>query len=228
MPITVRSRAALRWSASLVEPLLSTDQRTALDADFREISRIEPAWFAAFCAGVLSGITTSLPITDPWRAAKANGAARWPDGRPFGRREDTDDVIRPVHEIDDAGVDPTTLALEAGISTPAARLLTISFGGWRDTTTALVETQSQHGPDKAFTTITSAIRWAYHRRRAYRPEYFDTYLDFLVLGWAGWADDVSANRGLSDAAKQEIEDAAAKERVVLAKIAEDLEFFSAD
>lgn len=226
MPITVRSRAALRWATSLVEPLLSTVQRAHLDNDFGEIARSESKWFAAFCAGVLSGITTSLPITDPWRATKANGVARWPDGRTFGLRADTDDVIRPIPEIDIPGIDPTTLALEQGISSSAAALLTISFSGWRVTYAALIKAQVQHGPDATFNTATSAIRWALHRRRAYRPEAFDAYLDFLVMGWAGWADDLSADTGLGDAVKQEIEDRARIERDALAQIAEDLEFFT--
>ena len=169
-------------------------------------------------------------MSDPWRTAQVDatdGAAKWHDGRPFGLREDTDDVIRPIPEIDDAGIDPTTLAIEDEISPDAAALLTLSFGGWRGTYVALKEVQAQHGPDATFDTATSAIRWALHRRRAYRPEAFDAWLDFLVMGWAGWADDVvDGDGGLSESVEMEIEDGARKERDALAKIAEDLEFFT--
>jgi hypothetical protein len=224
----VRSRAALRWTASLVEPLLSSSQRTQFDLDFREVARVEPIWFCAFGAGVLSGITRSLPTGDPWRTAKvdADGVAKWPDGRRFGLREDTDDVIKPVLEIDDAGIDPTTLALEEGISSDAAALIAVSFGGWRGAHEVLVQAQVQHGPNKAFGLATSAIRWAQHRRRAYRPESFDAWLDLLSIGWAGWADDVASGDGISKTAEQELEDGARKERELLAKVADALEFFS--
>jgi hypothetical protein len=238
--MTTKSRAALRWTASLVEPLLSTSQRIQLDHDFREVAQTEPAWFCAFCAGVLSGITSSLPLCDPWRTAKVdtNGVAKWPDGRKFGLREDTNDVIRPIFGIDDAGIDPTTLALEEGVTKDAAKLLVISFGGWRETYAALIgvsfggwgETdasfaEAQQDHDAAFEMVTSAIHWAQHRRRAYRPESFDAWLDFLVMSWAGWADVVEFNGSLGDLAEREIADGAEKERELLAKIADALEFF---
>jgi hypothetical protein len=230
MVLTVRSRSALRWTASLVEPLLSTAQRNQFDHDFREVARSDPIWFCAFGAGMLSGITGSLPMSEPWRTAKvdAEGVARWPDGRKFGLREDTNDVIRPILEIDDAGIDPTTLALEEGISSAAAALIAASFGGWRGAHEILVEAQVQFGPNKAFGLATSAIRWAQHRRRAYRPESFDAWLDLLSIGWAGWADDVDGGGGLSETAEREIDDGARKERALLAKVAEALEFFSVD
>ena len=44
-------------------------------------------------------------------AVSSYGAAKWPDERTFGLREDTNDVIHPILEIDNAGIDPTTLAL---------------------------------------------------------------------------------------------------------------------
>lgn len=229
MPVTIRSRAALRWTASLVEPLLSTAQRVQFDHDFREVARVEPTWFAAFGAGTLSGITASLPAVDPWRTVTVSvddGVATWPNGRTFGLREDTNDVIRPILEIDDAGIDPTTLALEEGISPAAAALLVVSFGGWRATRMVLTEAQTQLGLDATFDISTSAIRWAQHRRRAYRPETFDTWLDFLVLGWAGWSDAVLRDGGLSDAVEQEIENGARTERDILAEIAKDLGFFA--
>jgi hypothetical protein len=166
-------------------------------------------------------------MSDPWRTVKVDddGAAKWPDGRKFGLREDTDDVIRPILEIDDAGIDPTTLALEECISPDAAALITVSFGGWRGAHDVLVEAQVQHGPNTAFKMAASSIRWAQHRRRAYRPESFDAWLDLLSIGWAGWADDVDGS-GISAAAEREIDDGARKERDLLAKVAEALGFFS--
>lgn len=149
-------------------------------------------------------------MSDPWRTAKvdADGVAKWPAGRKFGLREDTDDVIRPILEIDDAGIDPTTLVLEEGVSPAAAALIARSFGGWRGTYAALAE--AQHRPDVTFSVATPSIRCAQHRR-AYQPEAFDAWLDFLVVGWAGWADDVD-NGGISESAEREIEDGALKER----------------
>ncbi len=167
-------------------------------------------------------------MSDPWRTAKldAGGVARWPDGRKFGLREDTNDIIRPILEIDNAGIDPTTLALEEGVSTDGAALIATSFDGWGGANTILIEAQAQHGPNTAFGLSTSSIRWAQHRRRAYRPESFDAWLDLLTIGWAGWADDVQSSGGISAAAEREINDGARKERDLLAKVAEDLGFFS--
>ena len=35
-----------------------------------------------------------------------------------------------------------------------------------------------------------SLRWAEHRRRAYRPEAFDASADHLSLEWTGWADNI--------------------------------------
>jgi hypothetical protein len=90
-----------------------------------------------------------------------------------------------------------------------------------------VEAQVQHSPNKAFGLTTSAIRWAQHRRRAYRPESFDAWLDLLSIGWAGWADDVD-DGGLSATVEREIDNGARKERDLLAKVADALGFFAND
>lgn len=243
MPVTAKSRAALRWSSSLVEPLLSTAQRSRFDNDWREVARADAPWFCSFCAGVLAGIASSLPQEDPWRTVKvdANGVAKWPDGLTFGRPADHFDVLHPIPELDEPGVDPTSIALEQTISSESAALVAMSFNGWREPYAALVgvsfdgwsdtyaadeEAQVHYGPDMAFDVATSAIRWALHRRRSYSPEAWDAHLDFLVLKWAALADDVVANGSLSNAAQQELDDRARIERDVLAKIAKDLEFFT--
>lgn len=227
MGLNDRSKTALRWSASLVEPLLTTTQRIRFDEEFRDLTDCEPKWFSAYCAGVLSGIVSSLPPSDPWRKVQvgADATPRWPDGHTFGAREDTDDVIQPIMELEDAGIDPTTLALESEVSADVGALVTLSFSGWRDGYEMLITTEACEGPSEAFDLATSAIRWALHRRRAYRPEAFDAWLDYLCIGWAGWADDASRN-GLSPSTELEIERKAQGERDALAKIAEDLGFFA--
>jgi hypothetical protein len=227
MRILGRSGSALRWVATLTEPLLTTNQRIRFEKEFLEVARVEPLWFCAYTAGVLSGITSSLPMTDPWRTVRieVDGIPRWPDGSQFGSRRDTDDILRPIQGIDDAGVDATTLALEEEISSDEAALLVQSFDGWRRAYEALVTISGRDSPDIVFNQATNTIRWAEHRRRAYRPEIFDVWLDFLALHWANWADEVRNDRP-SDFIDSEIEPGLRREREALAKVAKDLEFFN--
>ncbi len=221
------SGVALRWVATLVEPLLSINQRIRHEIDFRDIARHESRWFATYTAGLLSGVTSSLPGIDPWRTVglDAAGVAKWPDGRIFGTRDDTVDVLRSVPELDDAGVDPTTLALEEGLAPDAAALIAISFHGWKPTSEALLETSSRGDGDAMFDRATNSIRWSEHRRRAYRPEQFDVWLDYLSIEWAGWADEI-CNDIPPNYIEREMELGASRERDALCAIAQDLELFS--
>ena len=162
MRMSGRSGAALRWVATLVEPLISTNQRIRYEIEFRDVARNESRWFAAYTGGLLAGVTASLPGIDPWRTVglDASGVAKWPDGRIFGTQEDTDDVLRSVPELDEAGVDPTTLALEEGLAPDAAALIAISFHGWKPTSDALLETSSRGDGDAMFDRATNSIRWS--------------------------------------------------------------------
>ena len=210
-----------------MEPLLTTKQRIEFDQDFREVARRDARWFSAYCAGVISGIASSLPPSDPWRKVRVevDGVPRWPDGHTFGAREDTDDIIQPIMELQHVGIDPTTMALENDVSSAVGALVAISFTGWKSGFDVLSKTAEREGPDVAFDEATSAIQWALHRRRSYRPEVFDTWLDALTIGWAGWAD-YACDGELSVATEAEIERGAEVERETLEKIATDLGFFS--
>lgn len=221
-----RSGAALRWVATLVEPLLSTNQRIRHEIEFRDIARSESRWFATYTAGILSGITTSLPLIDPWRSVEVDdaGTARWPDGRLFGQISDAADVLQSAPELEASGVDPTTIALAEGIATDAAALIVISFGGWRPAREALLDTFARGDGDAMFDRAANSIRWSEHRRRAYRPESFDVWLDHLSLEWVGWANEICDDQ-VYEHIEQEIENGASLERETLTAIALDLDLF---
>ncbi len=213
--------------ATLVEPLLSTNQRIKQEIDFRDVARHDARWFATYTGGLLAGVAMSLPYVDPWRTVEIDkeGVAKWPDGRLFGTPNDAADILRSIPELEDTGVDPTTLALEEGLAPDAAALIAIAFNGWQPTSDALLDTHHRGDGDAMFDRATHSIRWTEHRRRAYRPEAFDVWLDHLSLEWTGWADNICNGESV-EWIDEEIEVGASRERDALAAIARDLEFFS--
>ena len=76
---------ALQWSATLVEPLLSLNQRIEIEGRFRILAAERPEYFKNFTAGVVGGLVSALPFLDPWRNTKIDddGEAKWHDGLAF-------------------------------------------------------------------------------------------------------------------------------------------------
>ena len=185
---------AVRWGATLMEPLLSPVRRVGFDSGFRRILANSPKWFATFSAGILSGLVSVLPPTDRWRTVviDTEGVARWPSGEMFGRPRDSFDVadpINPTEEEADLGTDPRTVALE--YESPLASRITIrGFEGWRAVRQEIMDTLRDFGPRDTFDATTAAIRLAAHRHRAYRPGVFDNWLSFLVVEWAHRTDEM--------------------------------------
>lgn len=93
----------LRYSATLVQPLVAPDVRARIDADVAELDRRIPGRFADWCAGMACDIAASLPADDPWKASEAF---------------DHTDLAPGLQ--DDPREDPTTLPWASG-PTPAAR-----------------------------------------------------------------------------------------------------------
>ena len=213
-----------------MEPLLTTAQRTSLESDFADLARRDPRWFEMYCSLVLSGIVASLPDKDPWRSvslvdnAHDGVVALRPDGTPFGTVRDTADVTHPVAELEALGIDPWTLALTEHPSLGAAELVVVAFDGWRAASDVLRETTIAHGPGALYERATSAIRWAEHRRRSYRPGVFDSWFEFLTIECASRAESVASNDEpvLSD---DDIARDAAKERGILDQIAQNQGIF---
>ena len=80
-------------------------------------------------------------------------------------------------------------------------------------------------PDAVFNLVVSSTRWLEHRRRAYRPEEYDVWLDQIVLAWAHWASEASSDK-MSPNVERELEFGAMRERERMSQIARDLGFFN--
>lgn len=66
-----RSRTAARWMLTLVEPLLSPEDRYVIEQDMIELVAGQPRWSAAWFAGMLYEIGATLPAGDPWAEMSA-------------------------------------------------------------------------------------------------------------------------------------------------------------
>lgn len=183
---------ALQWSATLVEPLLSLNQRIEIEGRFRILSAERPQYFKNFTAGVVSGLVSALPFQDPWRNTKIDddGDAKWHDGQPFGSRNDVSDLRAPVPALDHLGIDPATAAV-VDLSPTAAQVLVQAFHGWKAARRQIDIISDRRSQDMCFEDITAAIRRAAHRHRSYRPGQFDNWLEYLVVEWAQLAEEVA-------------------------------------
>lgn len=63
---TERARAAARWMLTLVEPLLSLEDRFDIEQDMGRAVANHPRWGAAWFAGMLYEVAATLPAGDPW------------------------------------------------------------------------------------------------------------------------------------------------------------------
>ena len=222
-PPRSRSATAVRWSITLLEPLLTTEQRIEFESEFLELARLNRDWFDVYSASVLYGIVASLPTKDPWRSVVIVGdhldgaTAQWPGGIHFGDSHDADDVTMPMDELERVGIDPLTLALEHGLVSDAAVSLIVAFRGWRDARSSLAAIRTRSGDESAFEGATEAIRWAEHRRRSYRPGVFDSWFEFLTIESANRAACIDAELEpvFSD---DDLERDATKERALLDQI----------
>jgi hypothetical protein len=183
---------ALQWSATLVEPLLSLNQRIEIEGRFRILAVERPEYFKNYTAGVVGGLVSALPFLDPWRKTKIDddGEAKWLDGLPFGSRNDVNDLRAPVPALDHLGIDPATVAIE-DLSATAAQVLVQAFHGWKAARRQIDIISDRRSQDMCFEDITAAIRRAAHRHRSYRPSQFDNWLEYLVVEWAQLAEEVA-------------------------------------
>lgn len=56
-----------RWAVTMLNPLVATQERVAAEEAMMALVGRNPDWMAAYCAGVLHEVVTSLPRDDPWR-----------------------------------------------------------------------------------------------------------------------------------------------------------------
>lgn len=149
----------IRWSVTLVEPLIRPARRRAAEDDLESAHGARPDVVRLWFAGVTSDVARSLPAADPWRSLvlpnDPSEPVRWPDGRRFGSWQDGLDTADPV--LGDPALDPETVALVDSLSVVAGRVLVAAFAGWER---ALAEAERA-----ALSELVDTLRWAVWRRR---------------------------------------------------------------
>ena len=195
---------AVRWAACLTEPLLSTRARVAADDEMRARAAGDPGWAAAVFAGVLADVLTTLPPDDPWRHLSARigglsigtppraepGAGAWRRDRAGGRHRfgtwrDAADLTEPVLTAPaDVRSDPGVAALADPLSPAAAAVLAFAARGRAESRSAVDALDGR----SVFEAGADALRWAVHRRRAYRGPGDLWPVEAMTL-WAARAED---------------------------------------
>ena len=135
--------------------------------------------------------------------------------------DDATDILSSIPELEEPA--STNDARARGGPRSGRRGVIAIASRMAPTSEALLETNRRGDGDAMFDRATHAFRWTEHRRRAYRPEAFDVWLDHLSLEWTGWADIICNDESV-EWIEEEIEVGASRERDVLAAIARDLGF----
>lgn len=151
--------SAVRWAASLVEPLITEHRRSIYNQTFREAAELHPGWARLFFAGVVSDIMATLPDNDPWRDARIQDGVPLVDGRRFGTLRDHTDLIPQISP--DPTIDVALSAVLDDLDERAASLIVVALQG-RD---GAVEYLNGIDDSELFFVGTEAIRIAVFRRR---------------------------------------------------------------
>ena len=177
---------AVRWAAALTEPLLSTAARVAADDAMRGRAAADPEWAATLFGGVLADVLTTLPPDDPWRhlSARIGGIEhRHPAGRGARHRGVAAGPRRRLAPVRHLAGRRRPDRAGPGRRRPAGRPGGRGAGrtrsdrrprrSWRSPPAAAPNPAPRWpplGPDGAavFEAGADALRWAVHRRRAYR------------------------------------------------------------
>ena len=202
---------AASWAVGLVEPLLDTLTRVALDEAMDRRCRTEPAWAQAWFAGVLADHVLTLPPGDPWRGLsarlgdltrgpnppQADGAVR-SDGARFGTVADAADLVWTPGP----GLEPTDMAVAAlvpGLDPTAAAVLGFAADGHDAAGRAL----GLMAPQRLFVVGAAAVRWALWRRRAHSRD-TDALTMLSAMTWDWRAARLAAGEPLTEQDEQEI------------------------
>lgn len=184
------SAVAVRWSLTLIEPMLSGRQRRRFESDFARLARTHSLWFDLYVAGVLHGLAGSLPLDDRWRQLAPLGrTAVRPDGGLFGDRSDFDDLLGPADLADLAELNPLTVVAEDPLDSLSGSFIASSFTSLDGAKRVLAEERSAApSSDHLCESVEGAVRWLAFRRRSYRPSRHDSWFQFLSLEWANAVD----------------------------------------
>ena len=151
--------SAVRWAATLVEPLIPQDRRDSWNQTFREAVASHPDWARLFFAGSVADITATLPENDPWRDTRMESGVPMVDNRRFGTLRDHTDLIPQISP--DPTIDVALSAVLDDLDERAATLIVTSFQG-RDSAISYL---AGIGTDDLFFVGTEALRIAVFRRR---------------------------------------------------------------
>lgn len=226
------SNAGLRWAIGLVEPLLPPELRIQQELELGELCALNPAFAAAFFAGVCSDMVLTLPAADPWRHLSARidtptgtltrgdrppdtTGAVLPDGTTFGNLASVADIIEPV--FNDHLIDVAVAAIAEPLAPEAAALIAFSADGWEQAVGAAnaihltaTDSNSDSGGVVLYRVGTTAVRWCVHRRRSYITA-DDAWPVESAWNWAWRAGKVAVGKPWAEA---DIEIALAQEQII--------------
>lgn len=212
-PITPRD-VVVRWTQTLVEPLLPLEMRASLEQRMRRACADHPTWASFVLGGALSDVVLSLPDEDPWRACTARlgkvtrGArppardgARLPDGTRLGTwRSFTDTLGTPAEE--DPSLDPSYAPVAQELTPVSEAVLALAADGWEagasgvsaaimrgSVTSAVDDLGDLPGvatlyPSPVYTYTVPALRWAAYRRRSYGTSADDPWVAESLYRWS--------------------------------------------
>lgn len=212
-PTTPRD-AVVRWTQTLVEPLLPLEFRRSLEHQMRRVCADHPTWSTFVLGGALSDIVLSLPDSDPWRASSARlgkmirgdqpparDGARLPDGTRLGTwRSFVDTLGTPAEE--DLSLDPSFAPMAVDLAPVSEAVLALAADGWETSaagvsaaimrgalTSAIEDLPNLPGvttlhPAPVYTYAVPALRWAFHRRRSYGTSADDPWVAESLYRWS--------------------------------------------
>ena len=205
------TRWVARWVVSTQDALIDNDSRQEIEDRLKTLIAAHPQWFAFWFSGYLSDIVRSLNPEDPWhKLSIVEGTAFHPDGNRFGSSHDSADLARPAAK--DLRGDIGLAALAPGLADEPALLIAAAAKGrdpvltWCERNMVMAPILTDEDAHALFAVITSALRWAMHRRRLYMgPD--DPFAHVNGVAWiertnryrsgSGW-DESHAARILAD------------------------------
>lgn len=204
----------IRWTQTLVEPLILLSLRSQFEKAMREVCSAHPSWSAYVIGGALSDIMLSLPDDDPWRSCSARlgrktlgkrppvrDGARLPGGEPLGTWKSFHDTLgTPTNE--DLSLDPGYGPVSIDLTPVSEALLAFGVSGWRGSSEAVAATLTQGEVTSAVDDLANlpgvrtlihapvytygipALRWAAFRRRSYGVSPDDPWLAESLYRWS--------------------------------------------
>ncbi|MFD6092835.1 hypothetical protein ACFWGN_11995 [Oerskovia sp. NPDC060338] len=213
---------AASWIVTQCEPLIATSVRNELDKAMVDLALENASWVATWVAGVVSDMTRTLPVSDPWRNLSASipvpgkrrmrrgdlvtdltgqGAINPRTGKRFGTWLDAVDLVGAPASAD-LTTDLGLAALLRPLSDDASALVAFAADGFTEARESLeaVYARSREGGRDGGRAVWScgadAIRWAIHRRRSYTG-LDDPYPAVSGFAWLVRANEFASGQGPS-------------------------------